>query len=113
LILKLGVRFANKFRFYLNDNLQTICQIHISIALSDLGENEEAIDYYDKVLNVNPNHTTSLNNKGIALNDLGKHGEAITYYDRILAIDQNDTSALNDKGLALYNLGKYEEAIVY
>ena len=68
----------------------------------NLGKYDEAIQYYDKALQVDPNYTDALNNKGDALYDLDKYDEAIQIFDKALQIDPNDTDALNSKGDALY-----------
>ena len=73
-------------------------------ALYDLGQDQEAITYYDKVLEIDPNHVRALNSKGLALYHLGQDQEAITYYDKVLEINPNHVNALNNKGLALGNL---------
>ena len=82
---------------------------------------EEAIQYYDKVLEIEPNAKVVLNNKGNALSNLGKYEEAIQYYDKVLKInlviaklfgsDPNDINTLYSKGNALFALGKYDDAI--
>jgi superkiller protein 3 len=82
-------------------------------ALSALGRYEEAIQYYDKVLAIDPNDVDALTNKGVALSALGKSEEAIQYYDKALAIDPNYTLSLTNKGIDLGILGKYDEAIQY
>ena len=65
---------------------------------------DEAIQYFDKALQIDPNDTVALNNKGDALYQLGKYDEAIQNYDKALQIDPNDTVALNNKGNALSTL---------
>ena len=59
------------------------------LALYNLGKYEEAIEWYDKVLKIDPNDVNALNNKGLALNNLGKYQEAIEWYDKALEIDPN------------------------
>ena len=75
------------------------------------GETEYALQLYDEILKVNPNHIHALNYKGLALTSLGHYDKAIQLYDKVLDIDPNDISALNNKGVALSNLGHYDQAI--
>ncbi len=77
------------------------------------GMYDQAIEYYDRVLALDPNHVMALYNKGSILDDLGRYQEAIEYYDTALAIDPNHINALNGKGVALVNLGRHQEAIEY
>jgi len=74
---------------------------------------EEAIEYFDKILEKDPQNTQALTNKGVALGNLGRSLEAISQFDQVLEIDQNNTDALNNKGAALVTLGKYDEALLY
>jgi tetratricopeptide (TPR) repeat protein len=76
-------------------------------------EYSEAIEWYDKAIEINPNYVDAWNNKGIALEYSGKHKEAIEYYDKALQLDPKYVDAWNNKGLALYNSGKHKEAIEY
>jgi tetratricopeptide (TPR) repeat protein len=82
-------------------------------ALQSSEQNEEAINYYDRLLAIAPNNVSALNNIGLALDDLGKYNESIGYYDKVLAIDPNDVDALINKGTALASFGQYEQAIGY
>jgi tetratricopeptide (TPR) repeat protein len=81
--------------------------------LSRQGKYQEAIEWYDKALAVDPNYIYALNGKGVALNNLGKNKEAIEYYDKALRIDPNNVYPLTGKGWAFANLGQYHEAIEY
>ena len=81
-------------------------------ALYFLGKYDEAIECYDKAIEIDPDNQVVWNNKGLALNSLGKYDEAIVSYDKAIEIDPTDADAWNNKGLALNSLGKYDEAIV-
>jgi tetratricopeptide (TPR) repeat protein len=76
-------------------------------------EFKQAIECYDKALEIDPKNADAWNNKGGALGSLGKHEEAIEYYDKALKIDPKNAMAWTNKGWSLSNLGRYEEAIEY
>jgi len=71
----------------------------------------DAIFWYDKATELNPNNANAWNNKGLALSQLGLYQEAIKWYDKAIEIDPNHNIALCNKGMALLNLGKYKQAI--
>jgi len=52
-----------------------------------LGEYEEAISYFDQVLEIEPNNLDALYNKGNNLSQLEKFEEAIPYYVKVLNLD--------------------------
>jgi tetratricopeptide (TPR) repeat protein len=68
---------------------------------TNLGNYDEAIQYYDRSLAIDPNNVNALNEKGLTLVALGRHKEAIEYYDRALQISPNDAVILDNKDLAL------------
>jgi len=74
--------------------------------LYNKGEYEEAIEYFDKMLQLDPNNVYTLIGKGNSFIYLGKYVEALVYYDKVLAIDPDNIRALNGKGSALDDLGK-------
>jgi len=80
-------------------------------ALENLGKHQEAIECYDKALEINPRLAEAWNNKGLALDNLGKYEEAIDCYDKTLKINPRFAEAWNNKGNALGILGKFQEAI--
>jgi tetratricopeptide (TPR) repeat protein len=79
--------------------------------LNNLRKYNEAIECYDKALEIDPKYVYALNNKGLALDNLRKYNEAIECYDKALKIDPKYAWAWLNKGLALGNLKKYKEAI--
>ena len=52
-------------------------------SLAELGKHNEAIDCYDKVLEIDPNSVYAWNGKANALNGLGEYTEAIKFYDKL------------------------------
>jgi tetratricopeptide (TPR) repeat protein len=72
---------------------------------------EKAIEFYDKVLEIDETDIDALNGKATALDNLGQHEQAIELYDKVLEIDETDIDALNGKATALDNLGQHEQAI--
>lgn len=83
------------------------------ISLDELGKYEEAINWYDKALQIDPKDVYALHSKGVALANLGKYEEAITWYDKALAVDPKNVNALTNKGSALYNMGKKDDAFIW
>ena len=102
-------------------------------SFADLGKYEEAISYYDKVLEIDPNNLNVLGKKGDALVKLDNPEQIISYFekivvlgpsqinaletsflDKVLEIDPNNIDALYYKGksLAVY-YDKLEEANSY
>jgi len=77
------------------------------------GKYEEAIEYNDKILELNPKDEKAWLNKGFYLANLGRYEEAIECLDEVLKIDPNYTGAWSNKGVALQKLDRYEEAIKY
>ena len=82
-------------------------------ALARLCKYEDAVSYYAKTLEHEPENFYALTNTGSALANLGKYADAILYYNKVLEIDPQYLAALNNKGNALANLGNYQEAISY
>lgn len=82
-----------------------------AMELVNKGEYEKAIELFNQVLKIIPEHKNTLNNKGSALLELERYEEAIQVFDLVLKIYPDDKTALNNKGIALRELGKYEQAI--
>jgi len=76
-------------------------------------KHDEALSYFEKVLEIEPNHLGALTNKGVLLNTLGKHDEALSYFDKVLEIEPNHVDALVNKGSTLGSLDQYDDALFY
>ena len=84
---------------------------HKGLSLGKLGRHEEAIQCYDKALELDPKASWAWSNKGWSLGELGRHEEAIQCCDKALELDPKDSVAWINKGRSLGELGRHEEAI--
>jgi len=75
------------------------------------GKFRKAIIYYNKILDENPNHLSSLNNKGYALSKLKDYDNAMKCYDVALQISPNDLSVLVNKISSFRKQGNLTEAL--
>ena len=76
-------------------------------------EYEKAIEYFDKVLEIEPDNQIALNNIATALINLDKNNEAIMYVDKVLQIDPENLIALNNKGIAYLRMNNTVTAEKY
>ncbi|HEX4096408.1 MAG TPA: tetratricopeptide repeat protein, partial [Caulobacteraceae bacterium] len=71
----------------------------------------EALAGYGEVLQLQPGHIPSLNNRGIVLSRLGRIAEALASFEAALAINPSDPIALNNSGEELQKLMRPHEAL--
>ena len=58
-----------------------------------------AINFYNIVLKINPNHIVTLNNLGILFRALGENQKAKSCFEKIIEINPNHVDALNSLGV--------------
>jgi tetratricopeptide (TPR) repeat protein len=75
------------------------------------GRYGEALQTFDKSIQMNPKYAESWNYKGIVLLLTCKFEEAIKCFDVAIALEPSFATAWNNKGEALYAMGRYDEAI--
>lgn len=73
---------------------------------------DEAIGYYDKAIELDPNYVDALYRRGYVKEDNGKSAEAITDYTRVLELDPGYVEAYFERGYSRVSSGKYAEAII-
>ena len=76
-----------------------------------IGRYNEAIEAFDKAIEINPKDSDAWNGKGSVLFKLNKFDEAIKAYDKAIEINPQNLMAWNNKGNTLNRLNKYDEAI--
>ncbi|MBD2577502.1 tetratricopeptide repeat protein [Oscillatoria sp. FACHB-1406] len=82
--------------------------------LASLGQYEQALNCYDKSLNLQPDNIQAWIQYGCILTQLDRYAEALIGFEAALALDPRDETALLFKGVALHQLGDYEQAyLVY
>lgn len=71
---------------------------------------KQAIDRYDRILEIQPKDTTVHYLKGNALYEWGRYEEAIISYNHVLECDKNYSDVWYSRGNILCKLGRHEEA---
>ena len=80
--------------------------------LYNKGRIKEALEHYQKAIQLDPNYAEAQNNLGAALAAEGRLDEAIENYHKAIQIRPNFAYALNNLGMALAARGQFDEAIV-
>jgi eukaryotic-like serine/threonine-protein kinase len=79
-------------------------------SLSNLGQLDDALVWYDKALEADPQNADAWNNKGACQHKLGRMEDAIKSFSRALACDKQNAAALRNMGTSLSALGRLHEA---
>jgi tetratricopeptide (TPR) repeat protein len=72
---------------------------------------DEAIEAFDKAIEIDPEYAEAWYNKGNALYAQSKYNEAMQAFDKAIEIDPHDVYSWHNKGMILYEHGKYDEAL--
>ena len=71
----------------------------------------DAVELFNRALNIHPDHTVALNNYGNALLELKRYHEAVTAYTRAISLNPRFTTTYYNLGIALQELKRYREAL--
>ena len=71
---------------------------------------KDAQDYYQKVLNIDPNFAPAHNNLGIISKILDENLKAKSYYEKAIEINPDYIAAHNNLGIIFKDLGQYQKA---
>jgi tetratricopeptide (TPR) repeat protein len=77
------------------------------VAKWQLNQTKEAVDDFNKSIQLSPENAAVYNNRGNALMDLGHPDEAVKDFDRAVALSPNYGAAYNNRGNARVALGQY------
>ena len=75
-----------------------------------MNQTKEAIEDFNKSIQLSPDNATVYNNRGNALMDLGHPDEAVKDFDRAIALSASYGAAYNNRGNARVTLGQYDAA---
>ena len=79
---------ANKRQVFIS--YATKSWIQKGLTLHYLGRDEEALQAYDKAIELNPDDSDSWHRKSIELDKLGRYEEARQAYDQAIELNPND-----------------------
>ena len=82
-----------------------------AVALHQSGDTLGAIQYYEAVLDKQPDRVEALSNLGAAFMKLGRFEEAIARYRKALAVAPDVVGVRLNLGLAFYKADRIEEAV--
>ena len=86
-------------------------QYDYALYLQDNGFPEQALTYYDALLELVPNHPDCIYNKGyVYLVYMGENDKALECFDRVLQINPNSVNAMFNKGRTYEQLGDFINA---
>ena len=75
-----------------------------------LGENQKAINCFEKAVEIKPNYADAYFNLGVIFKKLKKNKKAKSCYERVLEIDPNNAEPYNNLGVIFYELSEYQKA---
>lgn len=79
--------------------------------LARQGNLEDAVQCYDKALEINPDYVEAWYNKGLAYIKLSNWGGAVECFDKVIKLQPENEEAWFNKGQALFKKGHYSESI--
>ena len=83
----------------------------LGIALQGQGKPQEAIQAFNKAIQLKSDYAEAYYNRGNALKDLGQLKQAIENYDESIRVKPNFAEAYCNRGNALKDLGQLKQAI--
>jgi len=84
----------------------------MGLSLNELDRHQEALQYYDKSLEIDIDDVTALMNKAISLSHLGMYKDAIDYYDKAQTIDSSLKEIPLVKSQLFKKLGMEDDAFL-
>jgi len=88
-----------------------LAQNNLGMILDLRGENDKALIYYQKALQVEPENTETLSNIASALAEQGKFDEALVYFNRALQVNPDHPAAHYNLAHMLKKSGRPNEAV--
>ena len=81
------------------------------MALFNLSRYDEALQYFDKAIDLEPDIAEYWGKKGDVLYELSRYEEALKCCEEAIDLEPNNAEYWGKKGDALYKLSRYEEAL--
>lgn len=81
-------------------------------AVMAMGNNRRAIEYFSRVLDVEPTHADALILRGICADLLGVYSNALRDLSDVIALRPDDADAWNSRGIVLRHQGRLRKAML-
>jgi len=105
---------VNTTMYYIETGVTSLIIIGIALySVRTWEKNLKSLEYYDNLLETNPNDVKSLNNKGVELVTQFKIEKAMECFDKLLELDPEDATALYNKSILLKIEGKPQNSKNY
>jgi tetratricopeptide (TPR) repeat protein len=92
-------------------DVKTSSWVEKGVALVVEGKYNEAIEAFNKAIELNPKDAVAYNNRGAAYGQIGNYKQQIEDSTKALQINPKDAVAFNNRGVAYGELGNYEQEI--
>jgi Tfp pilus assembly protein PilF len=102
-----------KYDVILNDRNYIAALQNKGECLRMTGYHKQSVEYFDKVLAIDPTHVVAISLKGLTLFELRKYRDAIKCSDRVFLLDPNYVNAITTKAASFFGLGDYKQSIEY
>lgn len=93
------------------DSTHTKGLVNLARVLLEQGKASDALEYAEKVVELEPESGPGWRVLGNAHADLGMVEEAVSAYRRAIVLDHRDAWTMNNLGLLMIREGRYEEAL--
>lgn len=100
----LGIALISDDRKEYNFSL-LIKALKFRLAFPNENKLNNAIDYYNRIINRNPDDALAYNNRGTVYNKLGRHELAFTDYNQAIKLKPGYSTAYSNRGVACYMQG--------
>lgn len=102
--------FSGTLDYFKND-YEDISWYDRGCSLMNQEKYKEAIECFDKAIELNPDDSDAWFNKGYSYYELDEPDKELMCYEKVLEINPEDGDAWYNKGCVLYDKGLYKEAI--
>jgi len=96
----------------LDDAKKYATHCNCGLAYAGIGKHTEAIDQYDKAVEINGEYAAAYYFRGISKTELGRYEEAIEDYKVVICLNPQDATVHYNYGLANAMQQQYEDAVV-
>jgi tetratricopeptide (TPR) repeat protein len=83
----------------------------LGITLDKLGQSEEALEFFDEAIAINPTYVNAWVNKGWSMYLLGRYEECMKSYEEAIHRQPRNSKIWDNYGMAFFAIGNYEKAI--